>query len=108
MGLAIAALGLAGSARAWRRQRRVAVATLSAGLLLGFVVETAPHLVHHALDSDKGAGCQVLQAAERSQAAIASLDVMPAPALAPLSAVPSTLFEPALAAPRPCGRAPPA
>jgi hypothetical protein len=107
-GLAIAALGLAGSARAWHRDRRVALATLSAGLLLGFIVETAPHLAHHALDPDKGAGCQVLQAAERSHAAIPALDVTPAPALAILGAVPSTVFVPALAAPRPCERAPPA
>jgi hypothetical protein len=107
-GLAIAALGLAGSAWTSRRDRRVAMATLSAGLLLGFIAEMAPHLAHHALDPDKGAGCQVLQAAERSHAAIPSLDVAPAPASATLSAVVSIVFVPALVAPRPCGRAPPA
>jgi hypothetical protein len=107
-GLLIVGLGLAGFGRAWRRERRVAMAALSAGLLLGFIVETAPHLAHHALDPDKGAGCQVLQAAERSHAAIPALDVTPARALAILSAVPSTAFVPALAAPRPCERAPPA
>jgi hypothetical protein len=107
-GLLVVALGLAGFGRAWRRERRVAVAALSAGLLLGFIVETAPHLVHHVLDPDKGAGCQVLQAAERSHAAVGTLDVTPAPVLAALTDVPATLLAPALPAPAPCGRAPPA
>ncbi len=107
-GLLIVALGLAGFGRAWERAPRVAIAALTAGLVLGFIVETAPHLAHHALDPDKGAGCQVLQAAERSHAAVGSLDVTPAPALAPLTDVPSTVFALALPAPAACGRAPPA
>ena len=57
-------------ARTWRRDRRVAMATATAALILGFVVETTPHLVHHVLDPDKGNGCQVLQAAERSHATV--------------------------------------
>jgi hypothetical protein len=106
-GLLIVALGLAGFGRSWQREPRVAIAALSAGLLLGFIVETAPHLVHHVLDADKGAGCQVLQAAERSHAAVGTLDVTPAPVLAGLTDVRATLFAPALPAPAPCGRAPP-
>ena len=85
----------------------MAIAALSAGLLLGFIVETAPHLVHHVFDADKGAGCQVLQAAERSHAAVGTLDVTPAPVLAGLTDIPATLFAPALPGPAPCGRAPP-
>jgi hypothetical protein len=65
-------------------------------------------LAHHALDPDKGASCQVLQAAERSHAAVGTLDVTPAPALAPLIDAPPPEFSPALAVPAPCGRAPPA
>ena len=107
-GLLIVVLGLAGFGRSWRRERRAAMGALSAALLLGFIVETAPHLVHHVLDSDKGAGCQVLQAAERSHAVVGTLDVTPAPVLAALPDVPATLLLPALPAPAPCGRAPPA
>ena len=77
-GILIATLGLAGFGRSWRRDRRMAVATVTAALVLGFVVETTPHLVHHALDPDKGAGCEALQTAERSQAAIGALDTTPA------------------------------
>jgi len=106
-GLLIVALGLAGFGRSWQREPRVAIAALSAGLLLGFIVETAPHLVHHVLDADKGAGCKVLQAAERGHAAVGTLDVTPAPVLAGLTDVPATLFAPALPEPAPCGRAPP-
>jgi hypothetical protein len=107
-GLLIVALGLAGFGRAWERAPRVAISALTAGLVLGFIVETAPHLAHHALDPDKGASCQVLQAAERSHAAVGTPDVTPAPALAPLIDAPLPVFAPALAAPAPCGRAPPA
>ena len=86
----------------------MAVATATAALVLGFVVETTPHLVHHVLDPDKGAGCQVLQTAERSQAAVGTLDTTPAPAPARLIDTPSTAPAPTLAAPAPRGRAPPA
>jgi hypothetical protein len=107
-GVLIVALGLAGLGRSWRRGRRTAVATATAALVLGFVVETTPHLVHHALDPDKGAGCQVLQTAERSQAAVGTPDMTPAPAPARIVDTPSTAPGPALAAPAPRGRAPPA
>ena len=107
-GVLIVALGLAGLGRSWRRDRRMAVATATAALVLGFVVETTPHLVHHTLDPDKGAGCQVLQTAERSQAAVGTLDMTPAPAPARLIDTPSTAPGPTLAAPAPRGRAPPA
>jgi hypothetical protein len=106
-GLLIVALGLAGFGRSWQRERRVAIATLSAGLLLGFIVETAPHLVHHVLDADKGAGCEVLQAVERSHAVVGTLDITPVPVLAALTDGPATPFGSALPAPTPCGRAPP-
>lgn len=95
-------------ARTWRRDRRVAMAAATAALILGFVVETTPHLVHHALDPDKGNGCQVLQAAERSHATVGTLDATPAPVRAFLADIPATVFAPTLAAPVPCGRAPPA
>jgi hypothetical protein len=95
-------------ARTWRRDRRVAMATATAALILGFVVETTPHLVHHVLDPDKGNGCQVLQAAERSHATVGTLAATPAPVRAFLADIPATVFAPTLSAPVPCGRAPPA
>ena len=107
-GILIVMLGLAGFGRSWRRDRRMAVATATAALVLGFVVETTPHLVHHALDPDKGAGCEVLQTAERSQATIGAVDTTPAAAPARLIDAPSTVSAPTLAAPAPRGRAPPA
>jgi hypothetical protein len=107
-GLLIVALGLAGFGRAWERTPRVAIAAFTAGLVLGFIVETAPHLAHHVLDPDKGASCQVLQAAERSHVTVGALDVTPAPPPAPLIDAQPLAFAPALAAPAPCGRAPPA
>ena len=88
-GVLIATLGLAGLGRSWRRDRRMAVATVTAALALGFVVETTPHLVHHVLDPDKGAGCEALQTAERSQAAVGAVDATPAPAAALLIDPPS-------------------
>ena len=107
-GVLIVTLGLAGLGLSWRRDRRMAVATVTAALVLGFVVETTPHLVHHVLDPDKGAGCQVLQTAERSQAAVGTLDMGPAPAPARLIDTASIAPGPTLAAPAPRGRAPPA
>jgi hypothetical protein len=107
-GVLIAAGGLAGFGWFSRRDRRMAVAAATAGLVLGFVVETTPHLVHHALDRDKGASCEVLQTVERSPMAADAPDVSPTPAPAPLIDTPSSKVPPALAAPAPCGRAPPA
>jgi hypothetical protein len=104
----VVALGLAGLARSWRRDRRAAVASAVAGLLLGFVVVTTPHLVHHSLDADQGAGCQTLQAAERSHAAVGWLDAAPGGPLAALDDPPSFVSDPMRFAPAPCGRAPPA
>ena len=86
----------------------MAVATATAALVLGFIVETTPHLVHHALDPDKGAGCEVLQTAERSPAAVGALDTISTPAPATLIDVPSAASCPALAGPAARGRAPPA
>ena len=106
--LLIAALGLAGPGRAWRRDRRRALAMTASGLLLGFVVETTPHLVHHSLDPDRGASCRVLQAAERNQAVIDTPDALLVSAPAYLEARPMLVPAPALSAPTPCGRAPPA
>jgi hypothetical protein len=108
LGVLVAALGLAGLGRSWRRGRRTAVATATAALVLGFVVETTPHLVHHSLDRDQGAGCESLQTAERSQVASGTIDPQPvvlSAALpdAPLSAAPAARLVPA-----PRGRAPPA
>ena len=103
----IAALGLAGFGP-WRRDRRAAVAVATAGLLLSFVVETTPHLVHHSLDADQGANCLVLQAAERSQAAVGASDAAPVSALAMLDERAPYVPPPTLSAPAPCGRAPPA
>ena len=107
-GILIVTLGLAGFGRAWRPDRRMAVATVTAALVLGFVVETTPHLVHHALDPDTGAGCEALQTAERSQATIGAIDTAPASASVRLIDPPSIAPAPTLAAPTPCGRAPPA
>jgi hypothetical protein len=107
-GILIVMLGLAGFGRSWRRDRRMAVATATAALVLGFVVETTPHLVHHALDPDTGAGCEALQTAERSQATIGAIDTAPASASVRLIDPPSIAPAPTLAAPTPCGRAPPA
>jgi len=104
----VVALGLAGLARSWRRDRRAALASATAGLLLGFAVETTPHLVHHSLDADRGADCQVLQTAERHQAAAGAPDTAPREAPAPLAGPPPLVAAPVLAAPPPSGRAPPA
>jgi hypothetical protein len=107
-GILIATLGLAGFGRSWRRDRRMAVTTVTAALVLGFVVETTPHMVHHALDPDAGAGCEALQTAERSQAAIGAIDTTPASASVRLIDPRPIAPAPTLAAPTPCGRAPPA
>ena len=79
-----------------------------AALVMSFAVETTPHLVHHSLDPDKGAGCQVLQAAERSQATLGTLDVVPAETQSRLVEAPPRETAPTLAAPAALGRAPPA
>jgi hypothetical protein len=105
LAVAIAVAGLAGS---WRRDRRTAIATITAALVLGFVVETTPHLVHHSLDVDQGAGCAALQTAERSQAAAGAIDATPVPAPADLAEAPLVAPFPTCAAPAPRGRAPPA
>jgi hypothetical protein len=107
-GVLIAAAGLAGFGWFSRRDRRMAVAAATAALVLGFIVETTPHLVHHALDRDKGGACQVLQTVERSQVLLEAVDVTPTPAPAHLIDAPSSAALPARAAPAPCGRAPPA
>ncbi len=104
----LVALGLAGLLGAWRRDRRSALAAATAGLLLGFVVETTPHLVHHSLDADQGASCEVLQTAERNQAVVVVLDAAPTSAPTYLDDRPPHHPAPALSAPAPCGRAPPA
>lgn len=107
-GVLIAVAGLVGLARGWRGDRRRAVATATAALVLSFAVETTPHLVHHSLDPDKGAGCQVLQTAERSQAALGTPDVVPAEIRSRVIETPATETVPALATPAARGRAPPA
>lgn len=107
-GVLIGLAGLAGLGGSWRRDRRVAIATATVALVLGFAVETAPHLVHHALDPDRGAACEVLQTAERSQAAIDTLDLAPVSAAAGPVDLPAVASPSALPAPAPCGRAPPA
>ncbi len=101
-------LGLAGLWRAWRRDRRTTIATTTAALVLGFVVETTPHLVHHSLDADQGAGCEALQTAERSQVASGSIDSTPVPVSAALADAPLAPTSPTLLAPAARGRAPPA
>ena len=102
------AIGLAGLAGSWRRDRRTAVETFTAALVLGFVVETTPHLVHHSLDADQGASCEVLQTAERSQVAAGAIDATPVRAPADLADAPLVAAPPTCAVPSPCGRAPPA
>jgi hypothetical protein len=104
----IVVLGLAGLAPSWRRERRAALASATAGLLLGFVVEATPHLVHHSLDADRGTDCQVLQTAERHQAAVGALDTAPREGPAALDETPPLVAAPRLAAPPPSGRGPPA
>jgi hypothetical protein len=104
----IVALGLAGSWRVWQRERRAGLASGIAGLLLGFVVETTPHLVHHSLDADQGAGCEALQTAERNQAVVVAPDTIPVTTPASLDEPPSLVSSPTPFAPAPCGRAPPA
>jgi hypothetical protein len=104
----LGALGLGGLGRSWRRDRRSALAAGLAGLLLGFLIETTPHLVHHSLDADQGASCEILQTAERSQAVQAALDGGPVSAAAYLDDRPRPVPAPTLFALAPCGRAPPA
>ena len=41
-------------------RRHSALALLFAGWLLGWALESAPHLVHHLFDEDDGAGCGFL------------------------------------------------
>ena len=64
--------------------------------------------MHHVLDPDKGAGCEALQTAERSQAAMGAIDTTPAPASVRLIDPPSIAPAPTLAAPRPAWARPPA
>ena len=104
----IVALGLAGLGRSWRRDHRSALVVAAGSLLLGFVIETTPHLVHHSLDPDQGASCEVLQTAERSQAVVVALDSVPVSAPAYLGDRSPHVPAPTLFAPVPCGRAPPA
>jgi hypothetical protein len=108
IGVLTLAGGLAGLGGASRRDRGTALAAVTAALVLGFVVETTPHLAHHALDPDKGAGCQVLQTIERTQVSLVALDATPAPERALLVAVPSPATAPSLMVRAPRGRAPPA
>jgi hypothetical protein len=107
-GVLIVAAGLAGFARAGGRDRRMTAATATAALVLGFVIETTPHLVHHSLDPDTGAGCQVLQTAERSLAALGTPDVVPVETQSRLVETPATETAPARPTPAARGRAPPA
>ena len=106
-GVLAMAIGLAGLAGSWRRDRRTAVATITAALVLGFVVETTPHLVHHSLDADQGAGCAALQTAERSQVAAGAIDATPVPVPADLADAPLIAAPLTCADPSPRGRAPP-
>ena len=108
IGILTAGLGLAGLRRAWRRDRRTAIAMTTAALALGFVLETTPHLVHHSLDADQGAGCEALQAAERSQVAAGSIEPASATGSAALADASVVTTSPMLFAPAPRGRAPPA
>jgi hypothetical protein len=73
--LAAFGAGIAG-AGASRRLRRSAGALASAGLLLVFLAGSAPHLVHHTFDADRGADCQTLQVASHADGAV---DGPPAP-----------------------------
>jgi hypothetical protein len=102
------AFGLAGLGRAWRRDRRTVIATTTAAVVLAFVLETTPHLVHHSLDADQGAGCEALQTAERSQVAPGTIDAMPVVVSADLADAPEITASPPPLALAPRGRAPPA
>jgi len=90
-------------------RRHSALALLFAGWLLGWALESAPHLVHHLFDEDDGAGCSFLATAHHTPAATH------APILAPRSLATAekpppwlALFRSALD-PRPAfARAPPA
>ncbi len=108
IGILIVGLGLAGLWGAWRRDRRTTIATTTAALVLGFVLETTPHLVHHSLDADQGAACEALQTAERSQMASGAIDSTPVTISAALAHAPLAATSPTFLAPAARGRAPPA
>lgn len=106
--LALAAGVLTAVALGSRRHAR-RLATSSIGLLLlAFVLESVPHLVHHALDPDDGAGCRVLQMSERIPVVAEPPETLPGPAVLTRAdpPVPRVLAVLSLSVPR--GRAPPA
>jgi hypothetical protein len=108
IGIAAVVLGLVGLRRSPRRDRQTAIAAITAALLVGFILEITPHLVHHSLDSDGGAGCEALQTAERSHAAAGMVDATPVQMYADVPEASLDATPPASTIPAPRGRAPPA
>jgi hypothetical protein len=101
----------AGSVLAWRLRWRASPRSLAlgcAGLLVCFVIEASPHLVHHLLEPDQGAGCPVYQTTERLQLTLEAPVVLPPP----VQTIADGTCPPAGAPWRPAaaqrGRAPPA
>jgi hypothetical protein len=91
-----------------RRPGRKALGLALAGLFAFFVIGSSPHLVHHLLDPDKGAGCPVYQTTQRVQLTLESPVVLLPPVEATYASPTLSVRVASLPAPTPCGRAPPA
>lgn len=101
--LALAAGGALGSARL---RRTAAIAT--SALVLVFIAESGPHLVHHALDPGQAEQCQVLKAAGHSEATTLAVDPPPVPGTLESIQAAALVHPPDTSRPAACGRAPPA
>jgi hypothetical protein len=104
LAVAIACAGFLGS---WQ-YRRTGIARVTTALVLGFIVETTPHLVHHSLDADQGASCEALQSAERSQAVTDAIETAPVRVPQDLAEGPLVRTAPSYSVVSPRERAPPA
>jgi hypothetical protein len=106
--LALVAGALAAAAlRTGRHARRLATSAIGL-LLLGFVLESTPHLVHHALDPEHGTGCWALQLSERNPVLVEPLETLPKPPVLTRVDPSPPLVPPVVTVPVPRGRAPPA
>jgi hypothetical protein len=107
--LALAALGAAiARLGSTRRRRKPVGALVSAGLLVALLAGSAPHLVHHALDSDAGADCQILQLVSHTDGTVDDAGA-PGPVVDSLPVAPAARLPLVVAsAPTASTRAPPA
>jgi hypothetical protein len=104
---ALLLLVAAGAALGGIRVRRAAAAATGA-LVLVFIAESGPHLVHHALDPAQAEQCQILKASSHSDGTTVAADSLPVPGTLEWLHLVLQLRPPAGEGPAACGRAPPA